>query len=184
MLYRAKTNGDIGVKGCKVIGDSIPLGYELTESFFVDSSGFGTRGEMALTFDQFLAKVKAGYYYAIKEAGQFQVYINEFKRIAKSHKQIFSELGILSSKLISKSCRVINYVNGDKTIKLYATDILQFKGDKIFLNSGGYNTVTTKRRINQFLPCDIRVYQKNYKWYVDIHGQIIEFFDGVAVYNF
>jgi len=81
MLYRAKSDKDLGVKGCKIIGQGIPLGYELTEKFFVDSSGMGQEGEGALTFGQFLNKVKAGRYYGITEAGQFQVYIAEFKRI-------------------------------------------------------------------------------------------------------
>jgi hypothetical protein len=181
MLYRAKTDKDLGVRGCKVIGRDIPLGYELTETFFVDNSGFGVEGEGALTFNKFLDKVKAGRYYAITETGQFQVYIAEFKKIAKPRAEIYQEQGILNSKLISKSCRVTNYINGDKTIKLYATDILQFKGDKIILNSGGYKTTTTKTRINQFLPNDIRIYQKNYQWSIDYRGQILEFNDRIEL---
>jgi hypothetical protein len=93
MLYRAKSNGDLGVKGCKVIGDITPLGYEITGCFFVDNSGFGQEGEGALTFEQFLKEVKAGYFYGIREVGQFQVKINEFKRIAKSRAEIFAEQG-------------------------------------------------------------------------------------------
>ena len=80
MLYRAKTNGDIGVKGCKVIGDSIPLGYELTETFFVYTSIIGIESVHPLTFNNFLTNVKAGYYYAIISKGQFTVYIAEFKK--------------------------------------------------------------------------------------------------------
>ena len=181
MLYRAKIDKDLGVKGCKIIGQGIPLGYELTEKFFVDSSGMGQEGEGALTFGQFLNKVKAGRYYGITEAGQFQVYIAEFKRISKPRAEIYKEQDILSSKLISKSCRITNYINGDKIIKLYATEILKFKGNRIILSSGGYKTHTTKARINQFLPGDIRVYQKNYEWYIDNQGKILEFFDGIEL---
>ena len=182
MLYLAKSNGDIGVKACKVIGDNIPLGYELTETFFVDNSGFGTTGESALTFDQFLTKVKAGYFYGITGQGQFQVYIGEFKRIAKSRKEIYQAEGIIDSKLISKSCRVINYINGDKTIRLYATDILQFKGNKIILSSGGYKTHTTKTRINQFLEDrGLKVYQKKGEWFIDNGEYHFKFFDGIEL---
>jgi hypothetical protein len=181
MLYRAKQNRDEGVKGCKIIGDNIPIGYELTETFFVDASGFGSEGEPALTFQQFLSKVKAGFYYGIKQAGQFQVYINEFKKIAKSRAEIYKEQGITDSKLISKSCRVINYINGDKTIRLYATDILQVKGNKIILSSGGYKTNTTKTRINQFLPVGIRIYQKNREWFIDNGAYHFKFFDGIKI---
>ena len=183
MLYRAKINGDVGVKACKIIGDNIPLGYELTDTFFVDNSGWGADGELALTFEQFLKKVKAGYFYAIKEAGQFQVYISEFKKIAKSRAEIYKEQGIASSKLISKSCRVTEYLNGDKTIKLYATDILQFKGNKIILSSGGYKTVTTKTRINEFLEDKgFKVYQKKGEWFIDNGAtEHIKFFDGIVL---
>ena len=147
MLYRAKTNGDEGVKACKIIGKNIPLGYEKTESFFVDNSGFGTRGEAALVFADFVKQVKAGRYYGITEAGQFQVYIAEFKKVSRS--AAFEAEGIARSRLISKSCRVIDYKNGDKTIRLYATDIIQFKGDKIILSSGGIEAfLSIKRRGN------------------------------------
>ena len=183
MLYRAKSDKDIGVKGCKVIGDTIPLGYERTATFFVDSSGFGGDG-IALDFNDFLKEVKQGYFYGINEVGQFQVYISEFKKVNKPRAEILAEQGILNSKLISKSCRVINYINGDKTIKLYATEILRFKGDKIILSSGGYQTATTKRRINEFLPSNVRVYQKNGQWLISDernYGDTLAFYDGIEL---
>ena len=54
MLYKAKENADLGVKGCGVVGNGEIYGYELTETFFVDNSGFGSDSEMALTFESFL----------------------------------------------------------------------------------------------------------------------------------
>ena len=77
-LYIAKHNGDEGVRACQVLGDYTPKGYKIVNTFFVDSSGFGQEGELALTLGQFLGKVKVGRGYAIKEVGQFQVYINEY----------------------------------------------------------------------------------------------------------
>lgn len=79
--YIAKCNGDIAVRGCRRLGNSIPKGWKLVKTYFVDNSGFGSEGELALTFEQFLTKVKNGYGYAIGEVGQFQIYINEYKRI-------------------------------------------------------------------------------------------------------
>ena len=180
MLYRAKSNGDLGVKGCEVVGNGDIYGYKLVNTYFVDNSGFGDRGKPALVFSDFLSNVKAGLYYGIKEAGQFQVYIGEYKKLSKGEIKADNP-GILSSKKISKSCRVINYKNGDKIIRLYATDILQFKGDKIILNSGGYKTITTKSRINQFLPGGIRVYQKNGEWFIDNGAYHFKFFDGIEL---
>lgn len=63
------------------IGDYRPKGWKLIEKYFVDSSGFGRNNEMALSVSQFIKKLKVGYGYAIIEAGQFQVYVAEFRRI-------------------------------------------------------------------------------------------------------
>ena len=79
--YIASKDGDIGVRACPHLGDYTPKGWKLVDTYFVDSSGFGSEGEGALTFGQFLSKVKEGYGYAIGETGQFQVYIHEYKRI-------------------------------------------------------------------------------------------------------
>jgi hypothetical protein len=61
-------------------GDYRPKGWKLTETYFVDSSGWGQSGEGALTFDEFTRKAQVGKGYAIIEAGQFQVYIGEFEK--------------------------------------------------------------------------------------------------------
>lgn len=68
------------------IGNHRPKGWKLVETYFVDSSGFGTEGELALTFNQFANRAKIGYGYAIIEAGQFQVYIGEFVKIENNEK--------------------------------------------------------------------------------------------------
>jgi len=77
--YVATVDGDDGVRKAPSIGDYIPDGWKPTEKYFVDSSGFGTSYERAMTFSQFLTKVKEGYGYAICERGQFQLYIQEFE---------------------------------------------------------------------------------------------------------
>jgi hypothetical protein len=79
--YIAKTDGDEGVFKMPFLGVYLPKGWELSEKYFVDSSGWGSEGEPALTAKQFLAHVKKGYGYSIREAGQFQVYVNEFKKV-------------------------------------------------------------------------------------------------------
>jgi len=78
--YVAKFDKDVGVRNAPFIGDYVPDGWEVTETFFVDASGFGVEGEPALTFQGFLNKVKKGRGYAIVEQGQFQVYITEYRR--------------------------------------------------------------------------------------------------------
>lgn len=68
---------------------AILKGYELIEELFVDSSGFGSESEPALTrsgFERELEKLlkKHGKLHAcITRAGQFQVYIGLFKKTGK-----------------------------------------------------------------------------------------------------
>ena len=52
------------------------------EALFVDISGFGRNNEPALSQEQFLAKLEAGYGYALIEHGQFQGYVQKFYRIS------------------------------------------------------------------------------------------------------
>ena len=59
-------------------------------------------------------------------------------------------------------------------IQLHATDVYRIEkrhdvGDEfahsvITLDSGGYRTVTTKDRINRFLPLGFRLIQRNWNW--------------------
>jgi hypothetical protein len=46
--------------------------------FFVDSSGWGGKGEMALTLKEFVDMAPVGFGYAVVEAGQFQVCVRAF----------------------------------------------------------------------------------------------------------
>jgi len=63
------------------IGDYEPPGFtEEGEALFVDKSGFGVVGEPALTLEQMLDELIPGMGYAIVEEGQFQVYIQPFRR--------------------------------------------------------------------------------------------------------
>lgn len=79
--YVAINDNDKGVLRCQFLGYYIPVGWDVTDNlYFVDSSGFGANDEIALTVNQFLKKVKKRYGYGIREAGQFQVYIQEYKR--------------------------------------------------------------------------------------------------------
>lgn len=52
------------------------------EALLVDSTGFGDRGELALTQEQFSEFIQRhpGYGYAITEAGQFQVVVAVYRR--------------------------------------------------------------------------------------------------------
>ena len=61
------------------LGNYVPKGYKRTGVVhFVDTSGFGSSGEPALTAEEFLSVLVPGKAYAMTEAGQFQAYVAEF----------------------------------------------------------------------------------------------------------
>lgn len=79
--YIAVSDEDEGVFSCPNISNLAELkGWKKVKEYFVDSSGFGSESEPALTPKQFVAKVKEGFGYAIVSEGQFQVYVGEFKK--------------------------------------------------------------------------------------------------------
>ena len=67
----------------------------------------------------------------------------------------------------------------------HKTAIVSFDQDKITLRSGGWETVTTKRKMNQAseqFNLKFSVYQKDYVWYVVTpQGHTIEFTDGITL---
>lgn len=75
---------------------------------------------------------------------------------------------------------------GAVAVRLHSTDVLTYCASGwLILNSGGYRTVTTKERLNAFLPRSIRVYQKDFSWIVVIrHGgfrETLPFEDGMTL---
>lgn len=62
------------------LGDYVPKGWVLERELFVDRSGMGRPGELAMTWEQFLSEVQPGMGYAGIELGQFQCYIGEYRK--------------------------------------------------------------------------------------------------------
>lgn len=55
--------------------------------------------------------------------------------------------------------------DGSVSIALHGTVVVRlFENGLVQLNSGGWRTHTTKKRINQYSP--VNVYQKNYEWFL------------------
>jgi len=93
-------------------------------------------------------------------------------------------INIEKSKKIGNNTYEIIYKNGDKSIRLHYTDILTFKNNgEIILNSGGWNTNTTKDRLNHYLPSNMFIYQKNFIWYLRINDKDYLFKDNMRIKN-
>ena len=71
-------------------------------------------------------------------------------------------------------------LEGMTSVVYHSTAVVQFNSDKIILNSGGWETATTKSRMNQAsnqYGLEFEVYQVNFSWYVDYKGETIPFRD-------
>lgn len=89
------------------LGDYVPAGWEhpeALEDLLVDSSGFGSENEPALTVDQFTKRIQGfarlddGHGFGIYEAGQFQVVI----RIYTPDRRDFTGTGGLTAVELNK----------------------------------------------------------------------------------
>lgn len=67
-------------------------------------------------------------------------------------------------------------------VRLHSTDVVSIHADGTYtLNSGGWRTVTTKARINEY--CPVGISQVKGVWYLWCDGKRLktEFFDGIRV---
>ena len=65
-------------------------------------------------------------------------------------------------------------------IMLHSTYVVKIHPDNTYtLQTGGWQTLTTKDRINQYSP--VRVYQRQYEWFVKINGKEYPFMEGMVV---
>lgn len=75
--------------------------------------------------------------------------------------------------------------NGDTGSVIYAsTEIVSWRNGQITLRSGGWETVTTKRKMNQAasqFALGFDVFQRNHKWFVGLpSGEVVDFHDGMT----
>ena len=70
-------------------------------------------------------------------------------------------------------------------VTFHNTAVVQVVNDRyVILNSGGWLTPTTKRRMNQasdVYKLNYLVYQKGWVWYVQTPNTIIEFADNIII---
>ena len=90
----------------------------------------------------------------------------------------------------SNSNTVVDYNSNTNcsTVVLHRTAIAVYDHNTqaLKLNSGGYQTVTTKSRLNAILQGLIAcasVYQKAFDWYLSYNNQTVDFWDNMILCN-
>ena len=78
----------------------------------------------------------------------------------------------------------VSNCDGATRVVFHRTTVVGFDSDTITLNSDGWQTVTTKRRMNQaseYYGLEFQVYQKDFIWYVLWKGETLEYYDGMTL---
>jgi hypothetical protein len=74
---------------------------------------------------------------------------------------------------------------GASVVRLHGNKIAVVGDDFVQLFDGGWQTVTTKSRLNAILSehglDGERVFQKQHKWFVTVNGETVEFFSGMRL---
>lgn len=74
--------------------------------------------------------------------------------------------------------------DGYTIVRYHSTDVVKFDDCQIILNSGKWQTVTTKLRMNQTsnqFGLGYGVYQRKHQWYVSYKGIELAFYDGMVL---
>lgn len=91
-------------------------------------------------------------------------------------------LGKRDRKKVGNNTWMERLGNGSIAVILHSTAVVVIHPDGTFtLDSGGWQTVTTKSRINEFSPAGL--FQKKGTWYVadGSFDRLVEFYDGMKV---
>lgn len=75
-------------------------------------------------------------------------------------------------------------VKGETELRLHGNLIAKKHGNKIKIFDGGWQTNTTKERLNGLLSeigSKIRVFQKNWVWYFSQNGEVYPFTNGFTI---
>ena len=87
-------------------------------------------------------------------------------RYIKNNDFLEGRVGVDNYKRLSDTCMQIFYEEDTWIVVLHDTVIVKRYGNTYELNSGGWKTVTTKKRMNEVLPLGWHVYQEHSVWYL------------------
>ena len=69
-------------------------------------------------------------------------------------------------------------------VTYHQTQIVAWNDNKVTLNTDGWETVTTKRKMNQAsnkFALRFDVWQENFEWFVNLpNGEVVKYYDGIT----
>lgn len=98
---------------------------------------------------------------------------------AEAVKMIRGKTNRSKRKIGNNTTGYIEY-DGSVSIELHSTKVVVlYPNGLVKLQTGGWQTATTKDRINQYSP--VKVTQRNYEWFVKINGKEYPFVENMVV---
>jgi len=85
---------------------------------------------------------------------------------------------------IGAHCTTVRTKDGITIVTYHNTEVIRFNDYSIVLNSGGWQTATTKVRMNQASnQCELgfNVFQKDYQWFVTTRAGTFTFRDHMSI---
>lgn len=87
--------------------------------------------------------------------------------------------------LQNKNCQA-RHENGRTIYKYWSTDVCSVHDNYIILNYGEFQTKSTMKLMNEVLMLHksrYRVFQKNYKWYIQYGEKVLDFKNNMKLCN-
>ena len=86
--------------------------------------------------------------------------------------------------MLGKTATMVRTQDFMTYVQYHETDVVMFDDRFIILDSGGWFTSTTKRRMNEAasqFSLGYTVFQKDFEWFVEYQGDTIEFIDQMVL---
>lgn len=86
-----------------------------------------------------------------------------FWTILEAHEHL-AKVARSNRRKLANNTHLLIHEDGSFGVELHATEVVRVWPDRMRLQSGGYRTVTTKERINRYLPNAWGLFQEDFEW--------------------
>lgn len=93
----------------------------------------------------------------------------------------FEKMANTRKRKLANNTYLVVRDDGGFGVKLHDTEVVIHYPESVILDSGGWQTVTTKERMNRF--SDYGVFSEKGVWYVCVNGADVSFADGMIIHS-